>query len=158
MGWLENEISQDEGFRSKPYFDCCGKPYLKCVCLLDGKKRGKLTIGYGRNLDAIGITPQEGRILRDNDIATAKQCAAFFPWYSELTQPRQDVVTMMLFNVGFESFSGFKKMIEALGKGDFKIAAAEMLASHWADEVGERANRLAAVMASGEYPAPLPSR
>ena len=43
MTKIEEQLMIDEGFRSKPYSDTVGK----------------LTIGYGRNLDDVGITRNE---------------------------------------------------------------------------------------------------
>jgi lysozyme len=56
----------------------------------------------------------------------------------------------MAFNLGFAGMMKFKKMIAAIEKKDFEQAATEMLNSRWADQVGERADRLAKMMFTGD--------
>lgn len=140
---LADDLNRDEGVRLKPYLDCCSKPWRQCDCV----NRGKLTIGVGRNLDDVGISVDEAFLLRDNDTAkTRSACNSAFPWYVHLTPERQDVVANMVFNLGLIKFCDFKQMIDALARGDYPRARAEMLSSHWASEVGERAKRLADAM------------
>ena len=52
---LRSELRRDEGVRLKPYRDTVGK----------------ITIGVGRNLTDVGITPDEADVLLDHDIAAA---------------------------------------------------------------------------------------
>jgi lysozyme len=56
----------------------------------------------------------------------------------------------MVFNMGFSVFSQFRQTIAAINSGDYTKAAAGMLASRWAQQVGARAQRLAEQMAKGE--------
>ena len=48
-----SDLELDEGFRSKPYRDVVGK----------------LTIGFGRNIEDNGITKPEARQLLFNDVS-----------------------------------------------------------------------------------------
>lgn len=57
MTKLEKDLIRDEGLRLKPYH---------CTA-------GKLTIGYGRNLDDNGISEEEALSMLRNDIATSRQ-------------------------------------------------------------------------------------
>lgn len=143
MSQLEDWLNRDEAVKIKPYLDCCRKAWRDCVCV----KKGKLTIGVGRNLDDDGISVTEAFLLRDNDIAAVrKSCSAAFPWVTALSPDRQDVVCAMVFNMGLLRFCDFKLFIQALEKGDFVTARSEMLDSKWAAEVGDRAKRYADVM------------
>lgn len=135
----ERTISQakdDEGFRSKPY---------RCSA-------GKLTIGYGRNLEDRGITKEEADYLLRNDIAavTKELQDLIASWY-QLTPPRQAVLINMGINMGVGGLLKFRKMLAALDRHDYKTAAAEMLNSTYAKQVPNRANRLAQQMETGQW-------
>lgn len=130
---LIDSVKDGEGLRLKPY---------RCTA-------GKLSIGYGRNLDDVGITLEEAELLLKNDLEKAEKEAEKFPVYSKLNQARKDVLIEMLFNMGYARLSKFKKMFEALEKGDYSEAANQMLDSAWHTQVGKRAERLAYFMRIG---------
>lgn len=124
-----------EGFRSKPY---------RCSA-------GKLTIGYGRNIEDVGITEEEASILFERDWATAEAHARIICKnndidYEHLIEQRFYVLTDMVFNMGVSRVLTFKRFLSALSKGQYKTAAKEMLDSKWATQVGNRAIKLAALM------------
>lgn len=147
---LEELITRHEGLRLKPYFDCCGRFFRDCDCPSRGKKQGDLTIGVGRNIEKVGISAEEAFLLRDNDIAKAeRQADAAFPWYKDLSQARQWIVIDMIFNLGIMGFLGFRNMIAALQKQDYRQAADEMINSHWHEQVGGRAAELSELMRKG---------
>ena len=62
---------------------------------------------------------------------------------------RQRVLLNMCFNLGSGGLLEFRKSLAAMERGDFETAAREMKASKWATQVGDRADRLAALMRSG---------
>jgi lysozyme len=127
-------LKRDEGLRLKPY---------RCTA-------GKLTIGYGRNLDDRGISQQEAETLLRNDVADAyAECRREFPWFSGLDEAREAIVVSMVFNLGMAKFKGFHNTIAAIARGDYQDAASRMLQSRWAQQVGNRAIRLAAAMRTG---------
>jgi len=130
---LRSELMRDEGFRDKPY---------RCTS-------GKLTIGYGRNLEDRGITKAEAEFLLDNDIRQATRDAQEYPWFWDLSDARQNVVIEMLFQLGAARFAKFKKTLAAIAAQDFELAASEMKNSHWARQTPKRALRLAEQMRNG---------
>lgn len=124
-----------EGLRLHPY---------KCTA-------GKLTIGYGRNLDDVGISRAEADMMFERDFAQAEAearqlCRTYKVNYEDLIEQRFYVLTDMIFNMGYDRVSKFKKMLTALSKGDYDTAANEMLDSAWAIQVGNRAQQLALLM------------
>ena len=120
-----------EGMRLKPYKDSVGK----------------LTIGVGRNLDDVGISRDEAMILLDNDITAAMDALdEALPWWRTLDVLRSRVLIDMAFNLGITRLLGFKQMIAALQAGQYDVAALQMLKSKWAEQVGSRAQTLAAMM------------
>ncbi|MBF0424316.1 MAG: glycoside hydrolase family protein [Magnetococcales bacterium] len=117
---------------------------------------GKLTIGVGRNLEDRGITPDEAMYLLDNDITDFEaQISEAFPWYADLDDVRQRVLVDMGFNLGLAGLKGFRRMLQAVQERRYDDAATEMLASRWAEQVGQRARTLAEMMRSGQDPAPI---
>jgi len=131
---LTETLVKHEGFKQFPYHDTVGK----------------LTIGIGRNLEDVGISQSEARILLSQDIQAAVEGARKkFWWFDSLDDVRQEVIINMIFNLGLTGFGEFKKTIGYIQEGKFDQAAAEMLNSVWADQVGGRAQELAQMMASG---------
>ena len=120
------------------------KPYL-CPA-------GKLTIGVGRNLEDNGITQEESRFLLLNDIARCEREMEQFFFCGKIGEVREAVVMDMLFNLGLPRFRTFRKMIAALDRAKYDLAADEMLDSRWAQQVGQRAIRLADMMRTGQWP------
>lgn len=111
---------------------------------------GKLTIGYGHNIEDIGITEDVAELLLQQDaFIAAKQVSSNIDCFYSLTEARQYVLIDMCFNMGLSKLMQFKKMLRALDLGDYKTAAKEMLNSKWAVQVKSRANYLACVMQSG---------
>jgi len=55
----------------------------------------------------------------------------------------------MAFNLGRPRLAKFKRMLAAIAAEDFVRAAAEMLNSSWAIDVGQRARTLARLMRDG---------
>lgn len=127
------DLKRDEGFRSKSYKDTVGK----------------LTIGYGRNLDDVGISKKEAGELLRIDVTDAIDLLWNFYWYDGLTTNRKRALINMMYNLGFTKFGKFKKMIVAFEAEDYSLAAIEALDSKWAKQVGSRANRIADLIRQG---------
>lgn len=82
----------------------------------------------------------------------AKHDAALFaaiPWAATLDPVRKDVLRNMAFNMGVKGLLGFVNTLNLVRSGDYANAAANMLKSIWARQVGARANRLADMMRTG---------
>ena len=131
-------IRLHEGLRLKPYRDTVGK----------------LTIGYGRNLDDRGITQRDAETMLRDDVAdTRTALITALPWFAELYGAREAVLIDMAFNLGPAGLLKFGRTLSAVEQGDYETAAVEMLDSKWAGQVGQRATRLAEMMRTGEWPA-----
>ncbi len=137
---LIRQIRLHEGERLKPY---------RCTA-------GKLTIGVGRNLDDRGISREESAMLLDGDIRLLEiELFRALPWASALDDVRQRVLLDMAFNLGLPGLLQFKRTLEAIRTGQYQQAATMMLDSLWARQVGQRAERLARMMATGATPREL---
>jgi len=131
---LRADLIRDEGEHFKPY---------RCPA-------GKLTIGVGRNLDDVGITLAESRFMLETNITlVVEQLDRALPWWRSLSEAQQRALLNMGFNLGLPRLLGFKRMLAALQQGDYEIAAAQALDSTWAKQVGDRAQRIAALIREG---------
>lgn len=124
MGAIE-KIKSHEGLKLRPY---------RCPA-------GKLTIGYGRNLDDKGITQEEADYLFEHDILEAQQDLRllFDPVSASMTLGRWEALLDMRFNMGPAGFRKFEKMIEAIQVADWDTAVEECLDSEYAKQVPKRA-------------------
>lgn len=124
---LVNDIKRHEGFMLKPY-----------VCPM-----GKLSIGYGRNLDDNGISLQEAELMLKNDINNAiKACRDNINFFDDLPIPAQEVLINMCFQMGIGSLLKFKKTLAYLKNKQWSDASVEMLDSAWHKQTPSRAREL----------------
>lgn len=135
LSTLREQIKADEGLRLKPYMDTTGH----------------VTIGYGHRIPDISPAEAADILQRDIEQHVADLFHAY-PFVQGLSAPRQIALCNMAFNMGLPRLSQFVNMWDAIQRGDFNRAADEMLASRWAEQVGQRAMRLAAVMRDGLVP------
>lgn len=134
MNVIKERIKRHEGYRAKPYY-CSG---------------GKLTIGYGRNIEELGISKAEAEFLLESDIKRCHQeCLKSFWWYGQMDPMRQGVLVELCFNLGVSKLKKFKKMLLSCELKNYALAADEMLSSLWARQVGGRAQKLAEIMRKG---------
>lgn len=124
-------LKKHEGLRLKPY---------RCTA-------GKLTIGYGRNLDDRGITEEEADRLLHNDILLCSlQLDRDLPWWKYHPENVQMVLMDMCFNLGISGLLEFKRTLGYIRDQKYSAAAVEMLKSKWASQVGARAKELSVMI------------
>ena len=137
MRSLTEQLVRHEGLKLTPYF---------CTA-------NKLTIGVGRNLEANGISRAEAMFMLENDIVKVmNELDDQLPWWKELSTVRQHVLVDMAFNMGTFGLMKFQKTLQAIKEERYADAAAEMLDSKWADQVGNRAVALSRAMESDQPP------
>ena len=71
---------------------------------------GKLTIGYGWNLDDNGITVEQATYILDQQVRAVRVTLSAEPYWINLDVVRQAVITDMAFNLGWPKFSLFRRM------------------------------------------------
>jgi lysozyme len=125
----------NEGYRRDVYYDTEGIP----------------TIGIGFNL-------QEGFTLEESTLILKHRMQKFIhelcqkvPVYMDVCQVRKIVLLDMVYNLGINRLLKFRKMLAALDRGDYQLAAEEMLDSRYAAQVKGRARRNARMMETGEW-------
>lgn len=131
---LAKDVAHAEGYRSKAYRDSVGV----------------WTIGYGCNLQELEIDePLAARWLAKK-LAEAERELERFGWYAGLTAVRQRACIELVYNLGLPRFLSFVEMIQALREKAYTVAAAELLDSKWARQVGPtRSRRLAEMIRNG---------
>ena len=113
---LLQQIKEHEGLVLKPY---------KCPA-------GKLTIGYGHNLQDNGLSKSACEFILSEDIDEAKKnlYAVFTRKFFETLSNNQKIALIdMMFNLGMSRFLTFKKFILAVKNKDFIKASAEIINS-----------------------------
>jgi lysozyme len=152
LSLMAEELERDEGVRFRAYTDTTGH----------------LTIGVGRNLDNNPLTPEEiayvghdartkpiarrdAEFLLTNDIKNLSlDLNRRMSWWKELDEVRRRVILNMAFNLGITRLLEFKETLRWMQQGHYQAASMCMLESVWANQVGERAERLVRMMRSGK--------
>lgn len=114
---------------------------------------GVLTIGIGHNVEDVPLSNRAIEVICEDDIAIAEGelDKNWANWKRDLSDPRQNVLIEMVFNLGYPRFSKFVKFIAAVKEQNWAEAEVQMLDSRWAEQVGRRAINLANQMKSGQY-------
>ena len=125
-------LAEEEGFRSLPYRDTVGK----------------LTIGYGCNLDA-GWSQALGEAVLAHQLNDVYESLSKFWWWAALDDVRAAVLLDMGFNLGISGLLHFPKMLAAISRKDWALAAAECLDSDAARQLPRRYKALSDMLLTG---------
>lgn len=135
-------ITREEGYREKPYHCSEGYPTIG-VGLRIGPKGASLD-NYTFTMDEAtaqaAMLDNIGKILIQLNATT---------WFYLLNPDRKAVIISMCYQMGFHGVNRFRKMINAIGQGEYIVAGREMLDSRWAKQTPARAQRHAEVMRTG---------
>lgn len=144
-------VKKHEGFRDKPYKDTVGK----------------VTIGYGRNIEDNPFSVEElcalfkgvewhskkdaedwAEILMRSDLENVEsELNASLAMWPQCTKEQQTVLIDLGFNIGVPSLLSFKNMLSAIDNEDPVTAAYELLNSKYARQVKTRAVDNARILA-----------
>lgn len=133
------QLKIDEGVKYEIYEDHLGYPTFGVGHLIieDDPEYGQ----------PIGTEVSEERVmecfLNDLQIADDECCGLYgADFWCDFPQEVREILLNMMFNMGRPRLGKFKKMNEALYKGDWKEAAKEGRDSRWYRQVTNRAERL----------------
>ena len=128
----------DEGLRLKPY---------RCTA-------GKLTIGYGRNLDDVGISERIADEMLKEDLEVAKKiCQRIFgTLFDTWSENRQLGWINLAFNLGQVRLSKFKNTIRAAQIEDWFEVENGLRQSLWFKQVKGRAERVIGMICHETFP------
>eukprot|EP00286_Rhodomonas_abbreviata_P029682 CAMPEP_0181315810 /NCGR_PEP_ID=MMETSP1101-20121128/15569_1 /TAXON_ID=46948 /ORGANISM="Rhodomonas abbreviata, Strain Caron Lab Isolate" /LENGTH=146 /DNA_ID=CAMNT_0023423033 /DNA_START=146 /DNA_END=586 /DNA_ORIENTATION=- len=138
---LKTELRADEGYSPVVYKDT----------------EGNLTFGIGHLITEqdpehglhVGAPVERERIEMafTADVETAiANCRSLYPQFDTVPPAAQLIIANMMFNLGLNGVSKFKKMKAAVDSHDWSTAADEMVDSVWYTQVPNRARRLVARM------------
>lgn len=130
---LSSDVEQAEGFRATAYQDTVGV----------------WTVGFGTNLQELTIDRQTAAHWLAKGLVDAEAEATHWPWYPDLSGPRQAVIVELIYNMGRPRLSSFVNMLAAIARDDFESAATHLLYSKYARQVPGRAQRLARQLRTG---------
>jgi len=136
---VEDLLKMEEG--------CCLSPY-RCPA-------GKLTIGYGHNLDARPISIDDAVHILETDIhdsALDAEAIVGTQAFLGLDEVRRAVLTSMAFQMGQANLFSFKATLACVRDGEYEAASRHMLRSKWAKQTPARAKRHAHMMLTGQWP------
>ena len=130
------QLKKHEGLSLKPY---------QCTA-------NKTTIGYGRNLEAKGITEVEANFMLAEDVSFfSEELSKKLYYFDNLNDARQAVLINMAFNLGVEGLMKFKMTLSYIKNQYYEQASVEMMDSKWAIQVGNRAYELSEQMKTGYF-------
>ena len=128
---IVKDIKKHEGFEPKVY---------KCT-------EGYYTIGYGFAIKDLVLDEDICDMILERKLKSLiKRVHKKFPFVEDLPEEAQEVVYEMCYQLGLGGFSKFKKTIQFLRLGNYKICADEMLDSRWARQTPNRAQRLSNII------------
>lgn len=152
---LEKDGKVPEGYKDTVLASKAGKStakYEEFRSTAYHDTEGKLTIGYGFNLDSgrfkqedvdrwlrEGITKEEADQVLKQELERTRAQLEKYEWFQKMDKVRQDAIVDMTYNMGIGWLDKFKNARAALEKGDFDTASAEILNSNYAHQVGQRA-------------------
>lgn len=136
---LKKQLELHEGRKNTLYVDTVGIP----------------TIGIGFNLDHpvpdVVIDFWFEIVLDEHE----KALKIALPWVTKLDPVRYNVLVDMAYNLGISRLLQFKNTLSSIKRGDYDLAASQMLQSKWATQVKGRAIRLSKMMRTGQNPPEL---
>lgn len=139
-------VKEAEGFKPNEY---------RCTA-------GKITQGYGRNLEVHPLIEDE-KLELNEDGSVSEEVAERWAIkelyeceeklrsniiYQKQSDVRKAVLLDMCFNIGYSGLMKFKKMWFALGERDYPQASREIKDSKYYTDVGTRGKRNVEIMAS----------
>jgi lysozyme len=115
---------------------------------------GYLTIGVGRLIDRRRggkLSNAEIDMLLSNDIRSHMDPMADWPaWKAVKDDPvRSAALISMAFQLGVEGLSGFHNSLQLIADRQWQHAAANLMASRWAQQTPNRAKRVTQMIATG---------
>jgi lysozyme len=125
-------LKRHEGCRLSPYRDT----------------KGKLTIGYGHNLDDKPLSKDAVNFILECDIADVESELWGLPFYKDLSAEVKDVLVDLGVNLGIAGLLAFKKTLFFIGNRQWHNAADELMDSDAARELHVRYGELANILRS----------
>lgn len=113
--------------------------------------QGGVAIGFGRVLNAVGITDAEIAVFLSSDIDTFYgMLMRALPWFSKSSDNVQQALTDLCFNMGLSKLMGFTNTLRMLENHNYAAAAEGLKNSLWAKQVQpSRVNNIVTLIEKG---------
>lgn len=141
-------LKVEEGVSHKPYIDSLGYPTVGIGFKLGPQGANLKNYTFCLTDNVIEVWLQENihklysSMQRHEKINQALLCC---------NSVRTDILISMAYQMGVNGLAGFNNMLVAMTRLDWNNAADEMRRSIWAKQTPKRAERHAAVIASGQW-------
>ena len=130
---LIESVKHHEGYREKAYQDTVGV----------------WTIGYGTNLQVLEVDSEVATKWLIEELERCAESVDKLEGLGHISPARRDVLIEMAYNLGINGLRRFRNTLNLIRACAYEKAAAAMLDSKWARQVGPRADRLAERMRIG---------
>ena len=141
-------LNYEEGFSAKPYYCSAGYPTIGIGQRI-GPKGAPLKLyefTVSKSLAAIWLSEKVKETLADMDKYPNIRAAM-----AVCNEPRQAVLISMAYQMGADGLSKFANTLKSVATQNWHAAQAGMLASKWAKQTPNRANRHATQMLTGVW-------
>ena len=134
---LKEEIKSHEGFVNKIYKDHLGFPTIFYGHLITSEDNYEEDKEYPKEM---------GEEVFELDFQKALASTESLIGSRPVNHTAKEVLIEMVYQMGVGGVSKFKKMWEALEKGDYTEASFQMMDSRWAKQTPSRAESLSKIM------------
>lgn len=141
-------LNHEEGFSAKPYYCSAGYPTIGIGQRI-GPKGAPLKLyefTVSKSLAAIWLAEKVKETLADMDKYENIRAAM-----AACNEPRQAILISMAYQMGSEGLSKFTSTLKSVAAKEWHAAQSGMLASLWARQTPNRANRHAIQMLNGSW-------
>jgi lysozyme len=146
-------IRLHEGVRQVAYKDSLGLLTIGIGHLLNAVRDARLPEGLRDAVAKRRLTSAQVDELFAIDLDEHEQALLqYYPWVAELDEVRKAVLIDMAFNMGPAFLAGWPNFVRQLQAGMWHQAASNMRGTRWAKQVKGRAERLAVMMETGQWP------
>ncbi|MGP2449043.1 glycoside hydrolase family protein [Pantoea stewartii subsp. indologenes] len=148
MSQIIQILNYEEGYKTNPYRDTEGFPTVACGIKIGpkGADLSNYTFNVPRNVGDVWL-----QTFVDSVINQCRNTPSIYAALQKCNPARADVLYSMAFQMGIAGLSGFKNTLVMISNGNFTGAASGMLASKWAQQTPNRAQRHSEVMRTGTY-------
>jgi len=148
MSQIIQILNFEEGYKTNPYRDTEGFPTVACGIKIGpkGADLSNYTFNVPRNVGDVWL-----QTFVDSVINQCRNTPSIYAALQKCNPARADVLYSMAFQMGIAGLAGFKNTLVMISNGNFTGASSGMLASKWAQQTPNRAQRHSEVMRTGTY-------
>jgi lysozyme len=136
---VKARLKLDEGWRESAYQDSLGYWTIGWGFMIDGSIRGELPVPVAETWLEYLLAAKEEELKQHN-------------WYLCQDEARKAALANMAFNLGVPKLLKFPIFLSQMENGEYEEAAKNLEGTRWHAQVGPRADRVIALIRTGEFP------